>query len=72
MASDYDFKDLGHIDYTKSRKRVYAFAVESPPDAKPHPAMWEVDQVEFFPIAKAEILIHPDQRPFLERLVALL
>ncbi len=60
---------LGHIDYTRSRKRVHAFAVESPSDAKPHTASWEVDRAEFLPIDKAERLIHVDQKPFLERLV---
>src|SRR5262245_55096398 len=27
---------LGHIDYTKSRKRVYCFAGRAPEDAQPH------------------------------------
>ncbi len=35
---------LGHIDYTRSRKRVHAFAVEAPADATPHTASWEVDR----------------------------
>jgi predicted NUDIX family NTP pyrophosphohydrolase len=60
---------LGHIDYARSRKRVYAFAVESPPDAAPHTASWEVDRAEFLPIDEAERLMHVDQKPFLERLV---
>lgn len=60
---------LGHIDYTKSRKRVHAFAVQAPADAKPHPAQWEVDRAEFLSIEEAEKLIHPDQRPFLDRLI---
>jgi predicted NUDIX family NTP pyrophosphohydrolase len=69
---DNALKDLGHIDYIKSRKRVYAFAVESPPDAKPHPAQWEVDRTEFLPLGEARRVNHPDQRPFLDRLIALL
>jgi predicted NUDIX family NTP pyrophosphohydrolase len=60
---------LGHIDYTKSRKRVHAFALQSPDDAQPHPAQWEVDRAEFLPIDEAEKVIHPDQRAFLDRLL---
>jgi len=63
---------LGHIDYTRSRKRVHAFALEAPADAAPHPASWEIDRVEFFPLDEAQKLIHPDQRPFLVRLEELL
>ena len=59
---------LGHIDYTKSRKRVYCFAGRAPDDANPHCASWEVDRAEFVPIARARELIHPDQSPFLDRL----
>jgi predicted NUDIX family NTP pyrophosphohydrolase len=63
---------LGHIDYTKSRKRVHAFAVEAPVDASPHPASWEVDRAEFVSMEEAERLIHPEQRPFIDRLRQLL
>jgi len=63
---------LGHIDYTRSRKRVHAFALEVPPDAAPHPTSWEIDRVEFFPLEEARQLIHHDQRPFLDRLEELL
>jgi len=63
---------LGHIDYTRSRKRVHAFALEAPADAAPHPASWEIDRVEFFPLEEAQRLIHADQRPFLDRLQELL
>jgi len=59
---------LGHIDYLKSRKRVYCFAGPAPADAAPHCASWEVDQACFVPLDKARRLIHPDQAPFLERL----
>jgi predicted NUDIX family NTP pyrophosphohydrolase len=67
-----DLTSLGHIDYTRSRKRVHAFAIEAPRDAAPHPASWEVDRAEFLLVEEAMRLIHPDQRPFLERLVDLL
>jgi len=59
---------LGHIDYTRSRKRVHAFALEAPADTAPHPASWEIDRVEFFPLDEARSLIHPDQKAFLDRL----
>lgn len=59
---------LGHIDYTKSRKRVHAFAVEAPADAAPHTASWEVDRAEFVLMEEAERLMHPDQKAFLDRL----
>jgi predicted NUDIX family NTP pyrophosphohydrolase len=59
---------LGHIDYTRSRKRIHAFAAVAPENAAPHPACWEVDRAEFLPIDEATRLIHPDQRPFLDRL----
>jgi predicted NUDIX family NTP pyrophosphohydrolase len=62
--------DLGHIDYTKSRKRVFCFAGEAPADAAPRCASWEVDQACFVPIERARQLIHPDQSAFLDRLVA--
>jgi len=64
--------ELGHIDYTKSRKRVHAFALEAPSHVAPKPNCWEIDRVEFFPLDEAQTLIHPDQRAFLDRLVDLL
>jgi predicted NUDIX family NTP pyrophosphohydrolase len=62
---------LGSITYTKSPKRVYAFAGPGF-DADPHCASWEVDRAEFVPMARARELLHPDQRPFLDRLDELL
>ncbi len=61
---------LGHADYTKSRKRVHAFAAEAPADAAPRCASWEVDRAEFLAIDAARAAIHPDQRVFLDRLEA--
>ena len=61
---------LGHIDYSKSRKRVYCFAGEAPPDAAPRCASWEVDKAEFVTLPDARRLIHSDQLVFIERLQA--
>jgi predicted NUDIX family NTP pyrophosphohydrolase len=58
---------LGSIDYTKSRKRVHAFAAEWLA-GEPHCASWEIDQVEWCSLERARELIHPEQRPFLDRL----
>lgn len=60
--------DLGSIQYQKSRKIVHAFASPCPADARPHCGSWEVDEVEFVEISTARQVIHPDQRPLLDRL----
>jgi predicted NUDIX family NTP pyrophosphohydrolase len=62
------YVDLGHVEYKKSRKRIFAFGVEAPAGAAPKCASWEVDKAEFHPIERALELLHPDQRPLLERL----
>jgi predicted NUDIX family NTP pyrophosphohydrolase len=64
--------DLGHIDYRRSAKRVFAFAGPAPPGAEPRCASWEIDQAVFLPLAAARERIHPDLLPFLDRLEALL
>jgi predicted NUDIX family NTP pyrophosphohydrolase len=61
--------DLGFIDYTKSKKRVFCFAGAAPEDAAPRLASWEVDRAEFVPLTKARLLIHPEQAVFLDRLL---
>jgi predicted NUDIX family NTP pyrophosphohydrolase len=58
---------IGSITYTKSRKQIHAFAGPAAAGS-PHPASWEVDQAEFVPIERARELLHPDQRPILDRL----
>jgi predicted NUDIX family NTP pyrophosphohydrolase len=58
---------LGYIDYTKSKKRVHCYAGPAP-DEEPHAASWEIDQARFTSIDEARERIHPDQRPFLDRL----
>jgi predicted NUDIX family NTP pyrophosphohydrolase len=60
---------LGHVDYTRSRKRVYCFAGPAPGDAEACCASWEVDQVTWVPITRARSLMHPDQALFIDRLV---
>jgi predicted NUDIX family NTP pyrophosphohydrolase len=67
-----ELRDLSSIDYKKSRKRVHAFAGEAPADAAPRPASWEIDQAAFLLLDEARLRIHPDQAPFLDRLLALL
>ena len=63
---------LGHIDYRKSRKRVFCYAGPAPADSEPRLASWEVDQARFLPLAEARERIHPDQQVFLDRLVEML
>lgn len=63
---------LGWIDYRKSRKRVHAFTGRAPARPEPRCASWEVDRAELVPLDRARDLLHPDQRPFLDRLLALL
>jgi 8-oxo-dGTP diphosphatase len=60
--------DLGYVDYTRSKKRVHAFAAQVPMDASPRCASWEVDKVEFIEITRARRIIHPDQATLLDRL----
>jgi predicted NUDIX family NTP pyrophosphohydrolase len=63
---------IGHIDYRRSRKRVYAFAGPAPVDATPRCASWEVDHAAFVELSRARRIIHPDQCVFLDRLLAML
>ena len=60
--------DLGFVDYTRSKKRVHAFAAQAPDGATPRCASWEVDKVEFIEITRARRIIHPDQAVLLDRL----
>ena len=60
--------DLGHVDYTRSKKRVHAYAAPAPADSTPRCASWEVDKVEFIEITRARRVIHPDQAALLDRL----
>jgi predicted NUDIX family NTP pyrophosphohydrolase len=60
--------DLGHVDYTRSKKRVHGYAGPAPDGASPRCASWEVDKVEFIEISRARRIIHPDQAALLDRL----
>jgi predicted NUDIX family NTP pyrophosphohydrolase len=60
--------DLGYVDYTRSKKRVHAFAAPAPEGASPRCASWEVDKAEFIEITRARRIIHPDQAVLLDRL----
>jgi predicted NUDIX family NTP pyrophosphohydrolase len=63
---------IGSVDLARSRKRIYGFAGPAPEGAEPRCASWEVDRAQFIPIARARLLIHPAQAPFLDRLMATL
>jgi predicted NUDIX family NTP pyrophosphohydrolase len=61
---------LGFIEYKKSHKDVHCFAGPAPVDAEPRLTSWEIDQARFVTIEEARRLLHPDQVPFLDRLLA--
>jgi len=63
---------IGFVDYSRSKKRVHAFAGPAPADQSPRCASWEVDKAEFIEISRARRIIHPDQAAFLDRLERLL
>jgi predicted NUDIX family NTP pyrophosphohydrolase len=63
---------LGHMQYTKSRKTIFAFAGRAPDDAQPHCASWEVDEARFVQLDEARALLHPEQAVFIDRLRSLL
>jgi predicted NUDIX family NTP pyrophosphohydrolase len=65
-----DLVPLGFIEYKKSRKDVHCYAGPAPEDAKPRLESWEIDQARFVSIDEARRLLHPDQKPFLDRLLA--
>ena len=68
IAVDGPLVDLGHVDYTRSKKRVHAFAGPAPDGAAPRCASWEVDKAEFIELSRARRIIHPDQAVLLDRL----
>jgi predicted NUDIX family NTP pyrophosphohydrolase len=68
LLIDGPLVDLGHVDYTRSKKRVHGYAAPAPDGAAPRCASWEVDKVEFIEITRARRIIHPDQAALLDRL----
>lgn len=64
-----DLMPLGLIEYKKSHKDVHCFAGPAPVGAEPRPTSWEIDQACFVSIEEARRLLHPDQAPFLDRLL---
>ena len=60
---------IGAIEYRSRRKRVHAFLGQAGDDSNPQCASWEVDRAEFVNLETAYRLLHPDQVPFLDRLV---
>lgn len=60
---------LGFIEYKKSHKDVHCFTGPAPVDAEPRTASWEIDRAQFVSIEEARRLMHPDQVPFLDRLL---
>ena len=65
---------LGEIRYRKSRKTVIGFLAE-PLEPVPEPVLepgdWEVDRAEFLLPDDARTRLHPDQRAFIDRALAL-
>jgi predicted NUDIX family NTP pyrophosphohydrolase len=60
---------LGDITYTKSRKRIHCFAGRVPTGSEPRCASWEIDCAEFLEVEEARRRIHPEQMPFIDRLL---
>ncbi len=61
---------LGSVVLSRSRKEIHCFAGPAPEGAEPSPASWEVDRAEFVSVALARELLHPEQAPLLDRLLA--
>lgn len=62
---------LGHVDYTKSKKRVFVWAAPLPAGAVPTCASWEIDRAELVSLERAKAILHADQVAFIDRFVAL-
>ncbi len=60
-----ELAELGHIDYTKSRKRVFCFVGKAPLDQEPRCASWEIDKAEYISLDRADEIMHADQKKFL-------
>jgi predicted NUDIX family NTP pyrophosphohydrolase len=60
---------LGEVRYTKSRKRIRAFAAEVAADVVARCASWEIDAAEFVSLDEARGRLHPDQKVLVDRLI---
>lgn len=67
-----ELRHLGHMAYTRSRKRIECFAGDVGGDVAARCASWEVDRAEFLPVEEARQRIHPEQAVFIDRLEELL
>lgn len=65
-----ELRELGFIDYVKSKKRVHCFFGPAPRDATPKNASWEVSEARFVPVEEARRLLHADQRALVDVLLA--
>ena len=61
---------LGSIRYRSNRKEVHCFLGQASDECEPFCASWEVDRAEFVELKTAYEQLHPDQIPFLNRLVS--
>ena len=64
-----DLESLGSAIYRTKRKQVHCFTGRVDASCDPRCASWEVDRAEFVDLETAYRLLHPDQIPFLDRLV---
>jgi predicted NUDIX family NTP pyrophosphohydrolase len=62
---------LGHVDYTKSKKRIHCFYGEAPAgSALRNVPDYEVAEARFVPLEEARRLLHRDQKAFIDMLAA--
>lgn len=59
---------LGEVTYKSKKKQVYCFCAEVDNTVKPVCDAWEIDRAEFYPLKKAEELLHEAQKAFISRL----
>lgn len=64
-----DLLSIGSIKYRSKRKQVHCFIGAAEESCVPRCASWEVDRAEFVTLDSAYRILHPDQIPFLDRLV---
>jgi predicted NUDIX family NTP pyrophosphohydrolase len=67
-----ELRELGHVDYQKSKKRIHCFLGPAPKDATPRKSSWEISEARFVTLDEARRLLHLDQRAFIDMLEAAL